>query len=185
MVRIHPVLAAVLVIAFALFVFWRVRSDYAIRGRLTPVSALLQVLVFLLHALASYSFLDSGASNAWNERKFLPLALGLMAVGLAIVLAGVAQLRLGDTLGKSAKGLKRSGVYRFSRNPQLVAYFIFLAGYVFLRPGWLGLAWLALYWVIAHVMVLTEEGHLRRTFSEEYEDYCRRTPRYVGRLWRA
>jgi protein-S-isoprenylcysteine O-methyltransferase Ste14 len=180
MIRVHPVLAAVLVIGFAAFVFWRVRIDYAIRGRLTPLSAILQFLVFLLHALASYSFLDSGASTVWTESRYLPLALGLMAVGIVAVLAGMAQLRLGDTLGRSAKGLKKSGTYRFSRNPQLVAYFMFLAGYVLLRPTWLGSVWLALYGVIAHVMVLTEEGHLRRTFGEEYEDYCRSTPRYVG-----
>jgi protein-S-isoprenylcysteine O-methyltransferase Ste14 len=42
------------------------------------------------------------------------------------------------------------------------------------------LVWLAIYGLIAHVMVLTEERHLRRTFGEDYEDYCQRTPRYVG-----
>jgi len=180
MIRTHPALAALLVLVFALFVFWRVRVDYALRGRLTLPSAILQFLVFLLHGLASYSFIDPGASTGWRESRFLPLALGLMVVGLVSVLAAMAQLRLGDTLGRSAKDLKISGAYRFSRNPQLIAYFVFLAGYVLLTPMWLGLVWLVIYAIIAHVMVLTEEGHLRRTFGAEYQAYCRRTPRYLG-----
>ena len=35
MIRMHPVLASVLVIEFVAFVFWRVRIDYAIRGLLS------------------------------------------------------------------------------------------------------------------------------------------------------
>jgi len=34
--------------------------------------------------------------------------------------------------------------------------------------------------VLAHLMILSEEEHLRDVFGEEYERYCERVPRYLG-----
>jgi protein-S-isoprenylcysteine O-methyltransferase Ste14 len=178
-IRLHPLVASVVVIGFTLLVFWRVRVDYSNRGKLTPLSTVLQFLVFLLHALAWYSFVDSGSQRSTGSPLY-PLAWGVMVIGLAATLVAMAGLSWGDTVGRSVTGLRQSGIYRFTRNPQLVAYFLFLAGYVLLRPSWWGLVWLALYGFIAQVMVLTEEQHLRRIFGEEYAGYCRRTPRYIG-----
>jgi len=180
MIRFHPFLASLFVLGFALFVFWRVRIDYKTRGKLTLVSAVLQLLVFLFHGLASYSFLDNGGSSAPVGETLQALAFGIMVVGLAGTLAGMVQLSAGDTVGRSVKGLKTEGMYRFSRNPQLVFYFLFLGGYVLLQPGWRGLVWLALYVMMAHVMVLTEEDHLRRVFGKGFVEYCGKTPRYLG-----
>jgi protein-S-isoprenylcysteine O-methyltransferase Ste14 len=180
MIRLHPFLAALLVLAFAFFVFWRARIDYRASGKLTLVSAVLQLMAFLVHGLASYSFLDNGGVSAPAGGSLQALAYGVMVVGMAGTLAGMGQLSLGDTVGKSVRGLKTKGMYRLSRNPQLIFYFLFLAGYVLLQPGWEGLVWLALYVVMAHVMVLTEEDHLRRAFGEEFKEYCRKTPRYFA-----
>jgi protein-S-isoprenylcysteine O-methyltransferase Ste14 len=177
MIRTHPLLASVLLLGFAMFVFWRVRIDYRNRGKLTLVSAILQFLVIFFHGVASYSFLDNTGPAGPRLRV---LALGIMMVGLAGALVGMAQLSLGDTFGRSVKGLRNEGFYRFSKNPQLVFYLVILVGYVLLQPAWEGLAWLSLYLAIAHVMVLSEEEHLRRVFVQEYEDYCRKTYRYLG-----
>jgi len=178
--RTHPAVAAAVVIGFALFVLWRVRGDYTRRGALTVQSALLQFAMFFLHGLTSYSFLDSRASRISSAGLHFPLALGLMAAGALAALVGMDRLRWGDTVGTSVSALQRSGVYGFTRNPQLLAYLVFLAGYALLWPAWLGLAWLALYGVIAHLMVLTEEDHLHQAFGGDYEAYCVRTPRYIG-----
>ncbi len=180
MFRFHPLLAAVVVIGFALFTFWRVRVDYAARGKLTFLSTVLQFVVFAVHGVASYSFLDSRLSEVNTARPVFAFAVALMVVGLLATFAGMGRLSWGDTVGRSVTGLRTTGPYRFTRNPQLVAYFVFLAGYALLWPSWLGLAWLGLYGLIAHMMALTEEDHLRRVFGREYEDYCRRTPRYLG-----
>jgi membrane protein implicated in regulation of membrane protease activity len=68
MFRTHPLLAAVVVIGFALFTFWRVRVDYAARGKLTFLSTALQFVMFALHGVASYSFLDSRLSEVETGR---------------------------------------------------------------------------------------------------------------------
>jgi hypothetical protein len=41
MIRVNPLVASALVIAFTLFVFRRARVDYEVRGKLTPLSAIL------------------------------------------------------------------------------------------------------------------------------------------------
>ena len=35
--------------------------------------------------------------------------------------------------------------------------------------------------IILHVMIVTEEEHLRAVFGEDYRRYCERVPRYLGR----
>jgi len=178
MFRTHPLLASVVVIGFAFLTMWRVRHDYAARGKLTLSSTVLQLVMFALHAVASYSFLDSRMSEVDMASPLFVLAVVLMVVGLLATVAGMGRLSWGDTVGRSVTGLRTAGPYRFTRNPQLVGYFILLAGWALLWPSWLGLAWLGLYCVIAHLMVVNEEGHLRSAFGREYEDYCQRTPRY-------
>jgi protein-S-isoprenylcysteine O-methyltransferase Ste14 len=32
---------------------------------------------------------------------------------------------------------------------------------------------------VGHLMVMTEEEHLREVYGEEYERYCERVPRYL------
>jgi protein-S-isoprenylcysteine O-methyltransferase Ste14 len=83
---------------------------------------------------------------------------------------------IGDHPGQ----LHRAGPYRWSRNPQLLFYGILLLGYVILYPSWQALAWIVLYGGIAHIMVLTEEEHLGAQFKDEYQNYCRQVPRYIG-----
>lgn len=182
MMATHPALASAIVLGFALIVFWRVDRDYASRRRLSVFTAVLQVLAFLVHGLAYYSFFDSRDASASASEVIRPIAVALMVLGLTTTLGAMVQLSMGDTLGKTSRGLKKTGVYRFSRNPQLIAYFLFLTGYALLTPQWHGLGWLGLYAIVAHMMVLTEERHLRRLCRGEFDEYCRSTPRYLG--WR-
>ena len=57
---------------------------------------------------------------------------------------------------------------------------LLVAGSAALWPSWYALGWLFLYAAIAHMMVLTEEEHMRNVHGEEYERYCERVPRYLG-----
>ena len=84
------------------------------------------------------------------------------------------------------KNLVIGGLFRFVRNPGYVAVvgmligqaLVFGSGRVFAYGLAMGLAF--------HVFVmLYEEPTLRRTFGAQYDDYCRRVPRWLPRLWRA
>jgi protein-S-isoprenylcysteine O-methyltransferase Ste14 len=74
------------------------------------------------------------------------------------------------------------GPYRLVRNPMYIGGALLLLGFglterspaiVLLVPVW---------WLLFHLFVLSyEEPVLRGKFGSEYEDYCRRTPRWLPR----
>jgi protein-S-isoprenylcysteine O-methyltransferase Ste14 len=83
-------------------------------------------------------------------------------------------------MGQQSNLLRTTGLYRYTRNPQLVAGIFIVFGYTILRPTWYAMGWILLYIVLTHLMVAAEEEHLNRVFGKEYENYCARTPRYAG-----
>lgn len=166
-------------LAGAFYVFSRVGSDYRAYGKLSRPTAILQVGYFGAYALSSYAFLDARLSQVGTDNPLFPIALTLMAAGLLLVLLSMPFLGQ-RSFGREIGNLRTGGLYRYSRNPQLVGGFLLIAGYALLWPSWTGLAWAALWLVIAHLMVRAEEEHLERVFGDEYRAYCARTPRYLG-----
>jgi protein-S-isoprenylcysteine O-methyltransferase Ste14 len=173
-------LITAVLLLLAAFVTFRVfvRRDYRKKGRLTPFSSFLQLLLFFLHAMSSYVYL--GSAQVGKDSLFFVLAILLMAAGLVLTGIAMANLGVGDVIGLTAAGLRTSGFYRYIRNPQIVTCSFFYIGCAILWPSWTGLIWLGLLWVMLPMMVLTEEEHLRRKFGEEYRRYCEETPRYFG-----
>ena len=170
----------IIFIAVTLLIFRRVRSDYLIYGKLTPFSSFLEVLIFFLHGSASYFFLDSNLSHI-NRGSFLfPLSISFMIGGVLLVALAMSRLGLGESVGKQVTGLQQSGLYQYTRNPQIVSYFFVVAGYALLWPSWSGVVWVAIYMFIAHMMVRTEEEHLSRIYGDDYKQFCERTPKYIG-----
>jgi protein-S-isoprenylcysteine O-methyltransferase Ste14 len=170
-------LAALLAAAF--FVFARVRSEYKLRGRLSRPIAVLLTGYFCVYALSSYVFLDSILSHINTAGMLFPFAVALMLIGLIMVVCAMPFLGR-QSFGMEVGGLRTSGLYRYSRNPQLVGGFFFIVGYAMLWPSWQGALWAGLWLVIAHLMVQGEEAHLEKLFGEEYRAYCARTPRCLG-----
>jgi protein-S-isoprenylcysteine O-methyltransferase Ste14 len=171
------ILAALLATAF--FVFARVRSEYQLHGRLSRPIAVLQTGYFCVYALCSYVFLDSRLSHVTAVGVFFPLAVTFMVIGVLMVVFSMPFLGR-RSFGIEVGGLRTSGLYRYSRNPQLVGGFIFIVGYAMLWPSWTGALWASMWLVIAHLMVRGEEVHLENVFGDKYRDYCVRTPRYLG-----
>ena len=159
-----------------------VRHDYRRKGSLSPFSTFLEFLIFGIHANLPYLYFDV----PWPQFPPLPgsslqLVLGLIisAIGLLATLAFMAHLGFSVAVGSQPAGLRQTGPYRWSRNPQLLTYGILLAGCVLLYPSWQAAAWVVLYGAIAHIMVITEEEHLGNLFGEEYHHYCDKVPRYL------
>ena len=172
-------LLAVALLGIANYVFARVRSDYRTLGALTKPVAVLQTGYFFVYAFSSYLFLDSRLTAVSPHAGMLALALMLMIGGLLLVLSAMPFLGK-RSFGREIGHLHTAGVYRYSRNPQLVGSFVFIIGYVMLWPSWPGILWATLWVPISWLMVGGEEEHLSREFGEEYQEYCDRTPRYVG-----
>ena len=173
-------LAAALLLIAAHLIFRRVGRDYERQGRLSPFSSFLEVVIFTLHGMASYLFLDSDLGHVRLGSSVTILAIIAMVVGLVLLAMAMGGLGMKRSVGQEVTALKQSGLYRWSRNPQIVAYGLFVIGYALLWPSWSGAVWVILYWLIGYMMVRAEEAHLNQVYGQAYAIYCSRTPRYIG-----
>jgi protein-S-isoprenylcysteine O-methyltransferase Ste14 len=180
--QLHPlvfIFIAIGLLLVALAVFTRVRIDYRMKGRLSPMVSSIQFGYFYAYALSSYVFLDSRISNIRTTGGQFLLSIILMSIGFAVVLFSMPALGR-RSFGREVGKLNTAGLYRYSRNPQLVGGFLFILGYALLWPSWQGMLWASLWIPISYFMMRGEEEHLRRIFGQEYRDYCGKTPRYIG-----
>jgi protein-S-isoprenylcysteine O-methyltransferase Ste14 len=166
-------------LAGAFLVFGRVRSEYRARGALSRPTAGLQVAFLCAYALSSYAFLDARLSQVNAASVLFVVAITLMILGLLMIVLSMPFLGK-RSFGEETGGLCTTGIYRYSRNPQLLGGFLFILGYALLWPSWMGLLWVALWPVIMHLMVRGEEEHLEAVFGDAYRRYCELTPRYLG-----
>ena len=153
------------------------RRAYRRRGRLTvPALLLLCVMLFLPNLLLDYA---TRFQFPTTPLQYAGAAIGI--AGLAICLAGIWRFRsLSKMLCLKTGTLTVTGLYRWSRNPQYVGYFLFLVGFALTDWSWWCLAALLVVGISLHLLVLVEEEHLHRVFGEPFGEYRRRTPRYAG-----
>ncbi len=96
-------------------------------------------------------------------------ALGLLLLGLSR--AAVA--------APSGEGGRQNGVYRFSRNPMYVSYFLCFLGCALMARSPLLAALTLVFQLSAHWIVLAEERWCVRRFGEPYTRYMKRVRRYL------
>jgi len=109
------------------------------------------------------------------------LGWGLVAAGAALYLWCVTRFLLaGGTpsihftrplrflIGTAPPGLVRQGPYRFSRNPMYLSVVTMIFGQAILSASWQA------------IVMFVEEPHLRARDGAGYDEYCRRTPRWIG-----
>jgi len=168
----------VLVVTFVVFRV-AVRRDYLRSGRLTVLSTFLEYVAICAWVIFGYLNRppDWPAVHVGATQEIVGWVL--FVGGWILTLTGILRLGLGRSHGLKVNALRQTGLYRFSRNPQAVAFFVAILGYLILWPTWRNAGVLVLVAVLLHLMILSEEDHLRDVFGEEYERYCKRVARYV------
>lgn len=106
-------------------------------------------------------------------------------VGAAVFVAGfLFTARSGANLGEETRGtvgeLRTGGLYRYTRNPQVVGYVVTFVGLGLLADSVLvaGLVGTVVVWLPA--TVFAEEPWLHEQYGESYDEYRRGVPRFVG-----
>lgn len=156
-----------------------VRRDYLINSRLSALSYSLQVLVFALHANFIYLFIPA----KWPSLPALPdnpaltlISILLFCPGLVLLIIAWTGLGSGTSLGLDKNGLKTDGIYKYSRNPQLIGYGLMLCSFAVMFLSWYSVGWLFQYLVISYFMVHTEEEFLNLKYGEAYKKYRSAVP---------
>jgi len=102
--------------------------------------------------------------------------VGLIIYGLGLVLYAVSMI---DYARPKANGINLNGLYRVSRNPMYISYFICLFGCVLMAYSWTLLALLIIFQISSHWIILSEERWCIKKFGEEYISYMGKVRRYI------
>jgi protein-S-isoprenylcysteine O-methyltransferase Ste14 len=176
---------APLLLLLAYLVFRRiVRRDYKGRGRLSPVSSLLQLLVFLGYFCLPYLYNPPGWELFWRpgastDPALYVIGLLLICLGFLVAFGTMFWFGMARAFGVRVDGITKAGPYKVSRNPQVLGGYLLVLGVFVQWPSLYALGWLFMYALIMHWMIVSEEEHLLRAFGAEYEAYCLETPRYL------
>lgn len=106
-------------------------------------------------------------------------------VGSAIVVAGVLTFRRMKTTvnpltPEATTTMVTSGIYRFTRNPMYLGFFLVLIGWAIYLSNWLAFAVLPLFvWYMNRFQILPEERALGSKFPEAFTTYTRSVRRWV------
>ncbi|MHA1861427.1 MAG: methyltransferase family protein [Candidatus Ranarchaeia archaeon] len=106
----------------------------------------------------------------------------IIAVGGALMLAGMYEFRsLSKISGLESSVLVTRGVYRWSRNPQFLGWYLVLIGLSLIGRSGLAFIFSLAGILLFHLyIVYLEEPYLERVFGESYRAYKAGTPRYIG-----
>ena len=117
---------------------------------------------------------------------FLPVSFGSLigAVGLIALMAGtiLCAWSVINFARTPSDSICFRGVYRFCRHPMYVGYFLFFLGSALMASSWILLALVVIFQICAHRLVLAEERWCLLTYGQNYDDYMKRTGRYIPKI---
>ena len=102
-------------------------------------------------------FGQTSIDSVWLYPGLALYSLGVLACIVSVV----------DFSKPAVNGINLAGLYRFSRNPIYVSYFIYFLGCVLLTQSLILLALIIVFQVYAHWIILSEERWCLSTFKEE------------------
>lgn len=109
----------------------------------------------------------------------------VMAIGLGLDLWAMFAMwrhRANILPHRAATALVTTGPFAWSRNPIYLGNTVLLAGAAFaFRDPWFLPAAFASAYAVTRLAIRREEAHLARSFGAEWENYRRRTARWIGR----
>ena len=76
-------------------------------------------------------------------------------------------------------GMNKNGLYKYSRNPMYVAFFLYFLGCSLLINSFFHLIILIILQISVHFLILSEERWCIKEFGEEYKEYMKKVRRYV------
>lgn len=127
----------------------------------------------------------------FSEKYFLKLyenvvisILGLVITSIGVLFFILAMVFMKTSwrvgIDKSTKtNLITSGFYRFSRNPAFVGMNLMFLGTAITYGSVVAMIAAVLVIVTLHFQILQEEKHMKETFKKEYDEYAKRTARYL------
>lgn len=170
-------------VVLGLYVFSEIKKTYD-RNR-TYTNKLLSIWV-VMWAFHHVPVVLASLCAVWLipiDRTFA-LAGGLIIFGVGVIILpmGMIEFRsLRRSCGQDISKLITTGVYRWSRNPQFVGWFLMLLGISLAGRSGLALALTGVFAIVIYLYtILLAEPYLERLYGGEYRLYRSRTARWIG-----
>jgi protein-S-isoprenylcysteine O-methyltransferase Ste14 len=105
----------------------------------------------------------------------------LFFIALFIYLLGISVLIIATVnfAKPGQSGINTNGIYKISRNPMYIGYFIYFLSCVLLTHSILMLISLLVFQISAHWIILSEERWCINKFGKEYVNYMSKVKRYI------
>ena len=115
---------------------------------------------------------------------FLPLKLGTIwfIIGTIVYLIGMLLIIL-TMINFATTPMDKpvtKGVYRYSRNPMFIGFFLVYAGIAIACISWLYILLTILFILIVNYLSKSEEAITLKHYGQSYKDYIKRTPKWIG-----
>jgi protein-S-isoprenylcysteine O-methyltransferase Ste14 len=114
-------------------------------------------------------FMKINTGSVWFYSGLIIFCLGTVFYAVSII----------NYAKPKKNGLNKGGLYRISRNPMYVAYFVYFLGCAILAGSWILLASLIVFQISSHWIILSEERWCIQQFGDEYLEYMKRVRRYI------
>ena len=133
--------------------------------------------------LRPFDHVLGGPLPGWSRAAgIIMLAFG-GAVAACCIGAFVVHGRGTPALFDAPRRLVAWGPYRYTRNPMYIGGALLLLGLGLYQRSPAIVLFVPAWWFLFHlVVVLYEEAALRSKFGPDYDEYCRRTPRWIPRF---
>ncbi len=169
---------AILIIFIAISIFfprWRFWPPGGLGAKFILVWLLTFISIGGLVALAILTWDTYIIKNIFLRIAGVVLFIG----GNALAIWGLVELGTYASSGLEYR-LVTTGPYRYTRNPQYLGDIIALAGAILLVNSFYFTVASGLGIIIFYMLPYAEEPWLREKYGDEYLEYCRRVPRFIG-----
>ncbi len=110
--------------------------------------------------------------------RFIP---GGLLASFGLILNHLGSLGTRQDFGLKGGPLRTDGPFQYTRNPQYVGLILAFTGMILITNSFWALITgiLIILWLL--LAPFSEEPWLREQFGKEYEEYCRKVPRFMGK----
>ncbi len=165
------------------FVFAGIKKMYAKKGTYTNKLLALWFSMWAFHhiPLVLASFYNVMGIPV-NKNIALISGLILFVIGAIILAWGLIEFRsLSRSIGQDVSKLITTGIYRWSRNPQFVGWFLMLLGISLAGRSGFALMLAGVFAIVIYLYtILLAEPYLEGLYGEAYRSYKKKAARWFG-----
>jgi len=151
--------------------------------RTRKIERLLMIMTYSMAAVQLLSVFFSSSLGAFGLPDVVRiLGIVISSLGVVFFVLAVTAMQNNWRAGVDKEqntSLVSNGIYRYSRNPAFVGFFLLYIGTALTVPNITIVVFAVISIIVFHLQVLEEEKFLSSSFGESYDSYEKRTARYL------